>query len=169
MIRPKRRGISWPPPKVTDNNNNRFPRQENKFMRTVFSELDVMSRCRWTLRLVFILLSLWMILNVASPFAQEGKADSTESQTQAAPADTIPPDLVRAREVLGQMETTLDSIRTLEKRMKGKTESQKAIIRIQGRQQFEILNDLKKWTRTRRYCLSKLRRERGRRKVGRPF
>ncbi len=101
-----------------------------------------LSERRGVAGLLVVLLPLLVVMAVGAPSAKEGAADSAESQVQVAPVDTIPPDLVRAREILGQMEATLDSIQTLEERMTGKTESQKAIIRVQGRQQFIILNDL---------------------------
>lgn len=91
---------------------------------------------------LLILMLLLVAWTVETPSAQEDQAGASAEQTEAASADTIPPDLKQAREVLGRMETTLDSIRTIESRMKGKSGDELAVLRVQGRGQFMVLHDL---------------------------
>jgi small conductance mechanosensitive channel len=92
-----------------------------------------------------VLLSLLLVV-WAAPFAQEKEpAENSEQPDTAAaeaPADTIPPDLARARRIVGQMESILDSIASIENKMKGKSAQEKAILAVQARRQFNSFNEL---------------------------
>jgi len=74
-----------------------------------------------------VIAALLAVLGTGAPTAQEQPA-TTES-AQSAPPDSVPPDLARARELLDLLETSLDSLLTIESRMKGKDDEARDVLR----------------------------------------
>jgi len=85
---------------------------------------------------LFALCALLVIAGAGSPVAQE----TGEEQT-AAPADTIPPDLVRAQELMSNLEASLDSIFVLEDKSKGKDREAQKVLNVQGRRYAEKMQE----------------------------
>ena len=85
---------------------------------------------------LLILLAPLFGLGTTSLVAQE-----TEAEKASAPADSVPPELTRARELMGALEGAIDSILVLESRLKGADSERRQVIRVLGQQQVELIND----------------------------
>jgi small conductance mechanosensitive channel len=79
------------------------------------------------------------ISGAGAPSAQEqpAAADSADG----APQDTIPPDLASARELMAELEASLDSIYVIESRMKGADEDKREVLRAKGRRYVEKIDE----------------------------
>jgi small conductance mechanosensitive channel len=87
-------------------------------------------------QMLWVLVSLVAVAAIGSPVAQE-----TSEEQNAAPADTIPPDLARARELMNNLEASLDSILVFEDKLKGKDREAQKVLNVQGRRYAEKLQE----------------------------
>ncbi len=85
---------------------------------------------------LFALCALLVIAGAGSPVAQE----TGEEQT-AALQDTIPPDLVRAQDLMNNLEASLDSIFVLEDKSKGKDREAQKVLIVQARRYAEKMQE----------------------------
>lgn len=83
--------------------------------------------------------ALLAVLGTSVPTAQERPA-ATDS-VQSAPADSVPPDLLRARELMDQLEASIDSLLILDARMKGKDEEAQDVMRVTGQKFVKTISD----------------------------
>jgi DNA-binding transcriptional MerR regulator len=82
--------------------------------------------------------ALLAVLGTGVPKAQEQPAPAENAQS--APADTIPPDLVSAQELMGRLEASMDSLFDLESRMKGADEEKRDVLRVKGKKFVDTIN-----------------------------
>jgi len=82
--------------------------------------------------------ALIAVLGTGTPTAQEQPAATDDAQS--APPDSIPPDLTRARELMDGLEASLDSLLTIESRMKVKEEEERDVLMVKGQKFVETIN-----------------------------
>ena len=95
--------------------------------------------CRRITLFLTVTAALLAVLGTSVPTAQERPA-ATDS-VQSAPADSVPPDLVRARELMDQLEASIDSLLNLDARMKGKDEEAQDVMRVRGQKFVKTISD----------------------------
>ena len=86
-------------------------------------------------RILVVVIPLLVILGAGSSVT--GQTDSTAT----APTDSIPPELTQALVLIDQLESALDSVLTLEFRMRGKDEDTRQVLRVQGRKYVESIDE----------------------------